>query len=53
MERARTSKILVIVYQTTRCHIPEENNLHNRRRDFIKPHNIKMNLKYAEWEDFD
>jgi hypothetical protein len=36
MEAARTSEMLVQLYQTTRCYNPEDSHLHTYRRENLK-----------------
>jgi hypothetical protein len=41
MEAASTSETLVNFYQTTRRYIPEDSQLHNRRRENLKSYWVK------------
>jgi hypothetical protein len=34
------SIIMVMIYQTTRCNIPENSHLHTRRRENLKSHGV-------------
>jgi hypothetical protein len=38
MEAASISETSVSFYQTTRCNIPKDSHLHNRRRENLKSH---------------
>jgi hypothetical protein len=46
MEAVSSSKTSVNIYQTTRCYIPEDSNLHNLRREKQNPTN---NLIWPLW----
>jgi hypothetical protein len=45
MEAARTFEISVDIQLRTRQYIPEDSELHTRRRDNLKSHNIKMDFR--------
>jgi hypothetical protein len=38
MKAESTSETSVIIYQTTRCNIPEDSHLHTRRSENLKSH---------------
>jgi hypothetical protein len=42
MKAASTSETSVNFYQTLRRNNPEDSNLHNRRRENLKSHNVNM-----------
>jgi hypothetical protein len=45
MDAARTSRTSVDIQLRTRQYIPEDSELHTRRRENLKPHNVRLNLK--------
>jgi hypothetical protein len=45
MEAARTSEMLVNLYQTTRRYNPEDGHLHTRRRENLKSYVIDIAYK--------
>jgi hypothetical protein len=48
METVSTSGASVSFYQTTRRNIPEDSNLHTRRREDLKSH--KLSVPQKEWK---
>jgi hypothetical protein len=49
MEAARTSETSVNFYQTTRRYNPEESDLHTRRRENLKSHQMLIDYQW-QWE---
>jgi hypothetical protein len=48
MEAVRTSQTSVNIYLTTRQYIPEDSELHTRRREDLKSHDVAKNLQRFE-----
>jgi hypothetical protein len=45
MEAFYSSKTSVNIYQTARRHIPDDSNLHSRRRENFKSHTVNEELE--------
>lgn len=48
MEAAISLQNVVTFYQTTQCHIPEDNAIHIHCHENLKSHNVKINLQLIE-----
>jgi hypothetical protein len=51
MEAARTSETSVDIQLRTRKHIPEDSELHTRRRENLKSHNQVLIYEYVRFKD--
>jgi hypothetical protein len=49
MEGARTSETSVDIQLRTRQYIPEDSELHNRRRENLKSHKGTTSFKRIQW----